>query len=326
MRGEGCASARACNHRRRLNHRLPITHCCRATMMQHSFRRVTASIALLLVAHVSFAQAPQTVQLQNLTWTEMRDQVQGWQDHHHHSHRRNRTKWSRRSSGQTQCACGVSVTENCRRVGNALVAPVVAYVPEGSYAPPTSHMRFPGTITIAGRCIRKDAGVRCQQLCGAWFQEHRLSGRSWRLPERSEASGCPTQQGVVRLAYARLRTAGILRRSIGRLHPDPCASGASAITKSVRTPASLIRRCNLRSRRRWFGWSGCRAVRNSARRMVSTAATRVARRRSLAGWAWMLSFRARSMPSGKTRQGAEVAPASGSTYNSSLLLGIHHEI
>jgi len=35
-----------------------------------------------------------------------------------------------------------------RELGNALVAPVVAYVPEGSITPPTSHMRYPGTITI----------------------------------------------------------------------------------------------------------------------------------------------------------------------------------
>jgi len=33
-------------------------------------------------------------------------------------------------------------------LGNALVAPVVAYVPEGGIDPPTSHMRFPGTITV----------------------------------------------------------------------------------------------------------------------------------------------------------------------------------
>ena len=30
----------------------------------------------------------------------------------------------------------------------ALVAPVIAYTPEGNVEPPTSHMRFPGTITI----------------------------------------------------------------------------------------------------------------------------------------------------------------------------------
>ncbi len=35
-----------------------------------------------------------------------------------------------------------------RELGNAIVAPVVAYVPEGSIAPPSSHMRFPGTLTI----------------------------------------------------------------------------------------------------------------------------------------------------------------------------------
>jgi creatinine amidohydrolase/Fe(II)-dependent formamide hydrolase-like protein len=33
-------------------------------------------------------------------------------------------------------------------LGHALVAPVVSYVPEGSYDPPSGHMRFPGTIGI----------------------------------------------------------------------------------------------------------------------------------------------------------------------------------
>jgi len=33
-------------------------------------------------------------------------------------------------------------------LGNALVAPVVAYVPEGRIAPPTEHMRYAGTISV----------------------------------------------------------------------------------------------------------------------------------------------------------------------------------
>src|SRR5689334_3960840 len=33
-------------------------------------------------------------------------------------------------------------------LGHALVAPVVSYVPEGSYDPPSGHMRFPGTIGV----------------------------------------------------------------------------------------------------------------------------------------------------------------------------------
>ncbi len=35
------------------------------------------------------------------------------------------------------------------RLGNAVVAPVMAYVPEGSIQPPVAHMRFTGTISIA---------------------------------------------------------------------------------------------------------------------------------------------------------------------------------
>ena len=42
-----------------------------------------------------------------------------------------------------------------RELGNAVVAPVIAYVPEGSIAPPTGHMRYPGTITIPADAYRK---------------------------------------------------------------------------------------------------------------------------------------------------------------------------
>lgn len=35
------------------------------------------------------------------------------------------------------------------RLGDAVVAPVLAYVPEGRIAPPQAHMRYPGTISIS---------------------------------------------------------------------------------------------------------------------------------------------------------------------------------
>lgn len=38
--------------------------------------------------------------------------------------------------------------EVARRLGNALVAPVVAYVPQGPVDPPSGHMTFPGTISL----------------------------------------------------------------------------------------------------------------------------------------------------------------------------------
>ena len=36
-----------------------------------------------------------------------------------------------------------------QKLGNAIVAPVVAYVPEGAIFPPAAHMRFSGTISIS---------------------------------------------------------------------------------------------------------------------------------------------------------------------------------
>ena len=35
-----------------------------------------------------------------------------------------------------------------RKLGNALVAPIIKLVPEGEHAPPSGHMRYPGTISL----------------------------------------------------------------------------------------------------------------------------------------------------------------------------------
>ena len=90
---------------------------------------------------------PNTVFLEELTWTEVRDAI---------------------GAGSTTIIIPTGGTEQngphmvlgkhnflvkhkaeavARRLGNALVAPVVAYVPEGDLAPLTGHMRFPGTET-----------------------------------------------------------------------------------------------------------------------------------------------------------------------------------
>ncbi len=37
-----------------------------------------------------------------------------------------------------------------RKLGNALVAPIVPFVPEGDIDPPSGHMRYPGTISLQG--------------------------------------------------------------------------------------------------------------------------------------------------------------------------------
>ena len=55
-----------------------------------------------------------------------------------------------------------------RTLGNALVAPVMAYVPEGSVQPPSGHMRYPGTITVPPDVYRKvlESAARSLRLAG----------------------------------------------------------------------------------------------------------------------------------------------------------------
>jgi creatinine amidohydrolase/Fe(II)-dependent formamide hydrolase-like protein len=41
-----------------------------------------------------------------------------------------------------------------RKLGNVLVAPVVAFVPEGDIDPPSGHMRYPGTVSVSEETFR----------------------------------------------------------------------------------------------------------------------------------------------------------------------------
>lgn len=50
--------------------------------------------------------------------------------------------------GKHDYIVGTAAEHIARNVGHTLVAPVVSYVPEGDYDPPTGHMRYPGTIGL----------------------------------------------------------------------------------------------------------------------------------------------------------------------------------
>lgn len=50
--------------------------------------------------------------------------------------------------GKHNVRVGVLAERIAQRLGNAVVAPVLAYVPEGRIEPPEAHMRWPGTLSI----------------------------------------------------------------------------------------------------------------------------------------------------------------------------------
>lgn len=51
------------------------------------------------------------------------------------------------------------------KLGDAVVAPVVAYVPEGAIAPPAAHMRFAGTISIPDAAFEALLESTAKSLC-----------------------------------------------------------------------------------------------------------------------------------------------------------------
>jgi creatinine amidohydrolase len=115
--------------------------------VHHPFK--AASGAALLVFCVSvLAAPPTTVELEALTWNELRDRVAagtsivlvpigGTEQNGPHV-----------TLGKHNLRGRVLAERIARELGNALVAPVMAYVPEGRIDPPTEHMRWPGTISI----------------------------------------------------------------------------------------------------------------------------------------------------------------------------------
>jgi creatinine amidohydrolase/Fe(II)-dependent formamide hydrolase-like protein len=103
---------------------------------------------LVLAAKVALAEAPATVFLEELTWTELKDLIGS-----------GKTTIIVPVGGVEQSGPDMALGKHDLRVralsqkialalGDALVAPVIAYVPEGGVNPPTAHMRFPGTITV----------------------------------------------------------------------------------------------------------------------------------------------------------------------------------
>jgi creatinine amidohydrolase/Fe(II)-dependent formamide hydrolase-like protein len=110
--------------------------------------RAVASAALLWAASCLALAQPSPVFLEELTSNELRDAVRagsttilvpigGTEQNGPHMALGKHNARARTLSGRIAA-----------RLGNALVAPVIAYVPEGSIDPPRLHMRHPGTITI----------------------------------------------------------------------------------------------------------------------------------------------------------------------------------
>jgi creatinine amidohydrolase len=117
--------------------------------------RLVFAIICLFFAVTTACAGPRSVYLEELTWTELRDAIAA-----------GRTTVIIPAGGTEQSGPLLALGKHnvrvrflagqiAERLGDAIVAPVMAYVPEGTIDPPTEHMKFPGTITISDQLFQQ---------------------------------------------------------------------------------------------------------------------------------------------------------------------------
>jgi creatinine amidohydrolase len=137
-------------------------------------------LILTLVAGwlASLANAQDSVFLEELTWTEVRDRIRagtttviipagGTEQNGPHM-----------ILGKHNHRAKFVAGEVATRLGNALVAPVMAYVPEGNIAPPSGHMWAPGTITLPPEHFAKVVEYAARGFAAHGFTDIVLIGDS----------------------------------------------------------------------------------------------------------------------------------------------------
>jgi creatinine amidohydrolase/Fe(II)-dependent formamide hydrolase-like protein len=131
-----------------------------------------------VLAGLAAAQTQGSIFLEDLTWTEVRDRIAagtttviiptgGTEQNGPHM-----------VLGKHNYLVKYKAGEVARSVGRALVAPVVAYVPEGNIDPPSGHMRFAGTITTPQDVFEKVLEYAARSFKQHGFRDIALLGDS----------------------------------------------------------------------------------------------------------------------------------------------------
>src|ERR1700750_427592 len=114
------------------------------------------------------ARAAESVFLEELTWPELRDQIHAGKTTVIVPIGATEQNGSHMALGKHNMRVRYLSEKIARALGNALVAPVIADVPEGGLAPRTEDMKFPGTITVPEEAFDKilEYAARSFKLAG----------------------------------------------------------------------------------------------------------------------------------------------------------------
>jgi creatinine amidohydrolase/Fe(II)-dependent formamide hydrolase-like protein len=131
---------------------------------------VVLLVALAAATHARAAAAP-AVQLEALTSTELAQRIRagattvlvpigGTEQHGAHI-----------ALGKHNARAEALALRIAAALGNAIVAPVVSYVPEGTIAPPGGHMRYAGTISVPEGAFQQVLEGTARSLRAAGFRD-----------------------------------------------------------------------------------------------------------------------------------------------------------
>jgi len=120
--------------------------------------------------------APRSVYLEDLTWTELRDAIKAGATTVIIPVGGTEQSGPHMALGKHNARAKVLAGKIAAELGDTLVAPVLAYVPEGNIAPPTEHMRFPGTISIPEATFKSTLAAAGRSLRQAGFTHIVLLG------------------------------------------------------------------------------------------------------------------------------------------------------
>ncbi len=233
--------------------------------------RTSAVVALagwvLLFPAMSRAATLRSVFLEELTWTEVRDLVRagtttiilptgGTEQNGPHM-----------TLGKHNARVRALSASIARALGGTLVAPVLAYVPEGGLAPPTGHMRYPGTITLSEASFEGVLESAARSFAIHGFRDIVFLGDSGGNQAGQEAvarrlnrgwTGTPTRVHAID-AYYRASTAGASALFRSRGYQDSelgSHAGALDTSLALAIDPSLVRQDRLHAAHEPGGWEG----------------------------------------------------------------------
>lgn len=111
-------------------------------------RIVSIFLGVALVGLNAFAAEPASLMLEDMTWTEVQQAVKSTSSAVIVPIGGTEQSGPHMALGKHNARARALAGRIASSLGHTLVAPVIAYVPEGGITPPEGHMRFAGTLSV----------------------------------------------------------------------------------------------------------------------------------------------------------------------------------